>query len=164
MVCPRCGHIFIKQAVWFYCPVGRGDPTPPGSFAITAKGKEGSRPLPTNNQKVSSYRQSNYFRQVVGDAYMRPVRFTRYIVISGRLQRAAYMPPLRSTRNIRYNIRLRAGHAPPLPRSKTAKSAALAWAALFIGRLCCYPNNQALAALISLISSGTTLYRSPTMP
>ena len=112
MVCPRCGHIFIKQAVWFYCPVGRGDPTPPGSFAITAKGKEGSRPLPTNNQKVSSYRQSNYFRQVVGDAYMRPVRFTRYIVISGRLQRAAYMPPLRSTRNIRYNIRSRVGACP----------------------------------------------------
>ena len=33
----------------------------------------------------------------VGDAYMRPVQFARYIVISGRLQRAAYMPPLRMT-------------------------------------------------------------------
>ena len=36
----------------------------------------------------------------VGDAYMRPVRFARYIALPGRLQRAAYMPPLRMTRNI----------------------------------------------------------------
>ena len=30
----------------------------------------------------------------VGDAYMRPVEFARYIAIFGWLQRAAYMPPL----------------------------------------------------------------------
>ena len=36
----------------------------------------------------------------VGNGLDRSVRFTRYIVISGWLQRAAYMPPLRSTRNV----------------------------------------------------------------
>ena len=30
----------------------------------------------------------------VGDAYMRPVRFARYVALPGWLQRAAYMPPL----------------------------------------------------------------------
>ena len=34
----------------------------------------------------------------VGDAYMRPVQFTRYIALSGRLRRAAYMPPLQANR------------------------------------------------------------------
>ena len=32
----------------------------------------------------------------VGDAYMRPVRVTRYTALSGRLRRAAYMPPLQA--------------------------------------------------------------------
>ena len=53
----------------------------------------------------------------VGNGLDRSVRFSRYIVISGRLQRAAYMPPLRMTRYIHYNPRSRAGHAPPLPRN-----------------------------------------------
>ena len=52
----------------------------------------------------------------VGDAYMRPVPFYRYIVISGRLQRAAYMPPLQMTRKIAITAKPRAGHTPPLPR------------------------------------------------
>ena len=73
-------------------------------------------------------------------------------------------------RSIHYTIRSRAGHTPPLLRNDfychaaNRKKRRPCRAALFIGRLCCYPNNQALAALISLISSGTTLYRSPTMP
>ena len=40
------------------------------------------------------------YGRFVGDAYMRPVQFARYIAILVRLQRAAYMPPLRSTRKI----------------------------------------------------------------
>ena len=32
----------------------------------------------------------------VGDAYMRPVAFARYIALPVWLQRAAYMPPLRT--------------------------------------------------------------------
>ena len=43
-----------------------------------------------------------------------PVAFTRWVSLTGWLQRAAYMPPLRMTRYIRYNIRSRAGLAPPL--------------------------------------------------
>ncbi len=56
-------------------------------------------------------------RWFVGDAYMRPVQFSRYIVISGRLQRAAYMPPLQMTRNVVITAKPRAGHTPPLPRN-----------------------------------------------
>ena len=36
----------------------------PGRLALAQNSKEGSRPLPTNNREVSSYRQSTYFRQV----------------------------------------------------------------------------------------------------
>ena len=50
----------------------------------------------------------------VGDAYMRPVRFARYIALSVWLQRAAYMPPLRITHKFGVAIMSRAGHAPPL--------------------------------------------------
>ena len=28
------------RATYFYCPVGRGDPTPPGSFAITGNSRQ----------------------------------------------------------------------------------------------------------------------------
>ena len=48
---------------------------------------------------------------------MRPVAFSRYIALSGRLQRAAYMPPLQMTRNFVITAKLRAGHTPPLPRN-----------------------------------------------
>ena len=50
----------------------------------------------------------------VGDAYMRPVRFTRYIALPVWLQRAAFMPPLRITRKIVIAAKPRAGHTPPL--------------------------------------------------
>ena len=35
-----------------------------GRLALPQNSKEGSRPLPTSNRKVSSYRQSIHFRQV----------------------------------------------------------------------------------------------------
>ena len=36
------------RAVYVYCPVGRGDPTPPGSFAFTAKQQGGVKTPPYN--------------------------------------------------------------------------------------------------------------------
>ena len=72
------------------------------------------------------------YGRFVGDAYMRPVRFTWKFVISGRLQRAAYMPPLRSSRYVVATAKSRAGRAPPLPcgvcllpRRRTRKPIAL---------------------------------------
>ena len=52
----------------------------------------------------------------VGDAYMRPVRFPQYIVISGRLRGRHICRPYKPIHYIHYNIRSRAGRAPPLPR------------------------------------------------
>ena len=40
------------------------------------------------------------FGRFVGDAYMRPVEFTRQVCNNGMVARAAYMPPLRSNHNI----------------------------------------------------------------
>ena len=34
------------RAIYFYCPVGRGDPTPPGNLAITAKWQGGVKTPP----------------------------------------------------------------------------------------------------------------------
>ena len=50
----------------------------------------------------------------VGDAYMRPVRFARYIALSVWLRRAAYMPPLR-TNPVFSRHHLTAGGAMPRP-------------------------------------------------
>ena len=55
------------------------------------------------------------FDRFVGDAYMRPVRFTRWVALSVWLQRAAYMPPLRMTRYFCVTVMSRAG----FPRRKS---------------------------------------------
>ena len=34
------------REVYFYCPVGRGDPTPPGNLAATAKRQGGVKTPP----------------------------------------------------------------------------------------------------------------------
>ena len=52
----------------------------------------------------------------VGDAYMRPVAFARYIALPGWLQRAVNDRPYDPNRNITVTVGSRAGHAPPLPR------------------------------------------------
>ena len=80
------------RATYFYCPVGRGDPTPPGSFAITGN-----------------------FRQVCrGRIYASRAVYPSDCIV-GKIARAAYMPPLQATRKFFIFIRSRAGHAPPLP-------------------------------------------------
>ena len=64
--------------VIFYCPVGRGDPTPPGCLAVAAKlhGTVKTVPYKQPKGKVSSGKMQISGR-FVGDAYMRPVAFTR---------------------------------------------------------------------------------------
>ena len=74
---PRAGHTPPLPRNVFYCPVGRGDPTPPGNRAVDAICRFGCR-----------------------GEHRSPVRFSQYIVISGRRQRAAYMPPLQRTRYV----------------------------------------------------------------
>ena len=54
---------------------------------------------------------------------MRPVRFPRWVDLSGRLQRAAYMPPLQTTHNIanlRRDYRERSISAPYIIARKRA--------------------------------------------
>ena len=49
----------------------------------------------------------------VGDAYMRPARFTRQVALPVWLQRAAYMPPLRVTRDFHIAVMSRVDPQPP---------------------------------------------------
>ena len=103
---PRAAHSIAPNGALFsdtsYCRLGC---------------KEGSRPLPTNNREIGSYRQSTYFRQVCRGRIYASRAVLRYIAIFAWLQRAAFMPPLQSTRKIVIVAKSRAGHAPPLPRN-----------------------------------------------
>ena len=40
------------RAMYFYCPVGRGDPTPPEKWAITAKWQGGVKTPPYEYPEV----------------------------------------------------------------------------------------------------------------
>ena len=158
MVCPRCGHIFTKQAVWFYCHALRGILQSPQN------GKEGSRPLPTNNREISyNLGKCKFPAGLLGTVLTVPCGLPGRSICrdccNGRHICRPYGVP------VIFVIIYGCGRGMPRPyRKANRKKRRPCRAALFIGRLCCYPNNQALAALISLISSGTTLYRSPTMP
>ena len=47
-----------------------------------------------------------------------PVRFTRYVALSVWLRRAVNDRPYKPTRKIIIAVKPRAGHTPPLPRTK----------------------------------------------
>ena len=57
------------RAMYFYCPVGRGDPTPPGELAIAAQQQGGVKTppyeQPEGKQRLGRMRISGRF---VGDA------------------------------------------------------------------------------------------------
>ena len=57
------------------------------------------------------------FGRFVGNGLDRSGRFTRYVVISGRLQRAVNDRPYKPTHKIRIAAKPRAGRAPPLLRN-----------------------------------------------
>ena len=65
------------RAMNFYCPVGRGDPTPPGNRAVDAICLFGCR-----------------------GEHCSPVRFTRQVDLAGWLQRAVNDRPYKSIRKI----------------------------------------------------------------
>ena len=131
------------RAVVFYCPVGRGDPPrrgvlqspqispssvtcgdsfPQGGGAIMRftrwvvtnvkrRGQDPSLRITGCQAVIGKAPISGRF---VGDAYMRPVAFTRQVSFSVWLQRAAYMPPLQ-TNPVFSRRHLTAGGACPAP-------------------------------------------------
>ena len=103
------------RAMIFYCPVGRGDPTPPGSFATAANCPERSRPLPTNRRKTSNYRQNTCSRQVCrGRIYasrgVYPAgRFTGIAATGGIVAVPTVCPPAPLYTNFTYTLPVYAG-------------------------------------------------------
>ena len=68
----------------FYCPVGRGDPTPPWKFAVVAKLQGGVKTPPYKQPEGKvQLGKIQIPGRFVGNGLDRSVRFSRYIVISG---------------------------------------------------------------------------------
>ena len=96
---PRAAHKIAPNGARFsrYVVLWARQHGTPVRFALPQSSKEGSRPLPTNNRMTSGYRQSTHFRRVC----------------RGRIYASRAV-----SRLVRLAAKSRAGHAPPLPRSK----------------------------------------------
>ena len=107
----------LYQSGYFYCPVGRGDPTPPCSLPVRSICRDGcngrSMTAPTAQQKPSPlggrWRGTRRMRGKCPAVAPSSVTFGDSFPQRGK-------PFGRFARNVVITVKLRAGHTPPLPR------------------------------------------------